>query len=89
MQRKIRAVIMRGGTSKAVFLREEDLPEEEEERDKLILRIFGSPDPFERQIDGLGGATCQPLREIALPGMQSPPLAGRGSPARKQRLLPP
>ncbi len=57
MQRKIRAVIMRGGTSRAVFLREEDLPEEGEERDRLILRIFGSPDPFGRQIDGLGGAT--------------------------------
>ncbi len=57
MQRKIRAVIMRGGTSKAVFFREEDLPKEKEERDKLILRIYGSPDPFERQIDGLGGAT--------------------------------
>ena len=52
--RATRCVIMRGGTSKAVFLREADLPQGAEDRDRLILRIFGSPDP--RQIDGLGGA---------------------------------
>jgi len=45
---------MRGGTSKAVFLKEADLPAGRDERDRLILRIFGSPD--RRQIDGLGGA---------------------------------
>jgi 2-methylaconitate cis-trans-isomerase PrpF len=52
--RRVRCVIMRGGTSKAVFLREEDLPPVGEVRDRVILRIFGSPD--KRQIDGLGGA---------------------------------
>ena len=50
----LRCTIMRGGTSKAVFLREEDLPPPGDERDRLILRVFGSPD--KRQIDGLGGA---------------------------------
>jgi len=45
---------MRGGTSKSVFLLENDLPRDPAERDRLILRIFGSPDV--RQIDGLGGA---------------------------------
>jgi methylitaconate Delta-isomerase len=50
----IRCVIMRGGTSKAVFLKEADLPQDTGERDRLVLRIFGSPD--KRQIDGLGGA---------------------------------
>jgi 2-methylaconitate cis-trans-isomerase PrpF len=45
---------MRGGTSKAVFLMEEDLPRDVAARDALILRLFGSPD--KRQIDGLGGA---------------------------------
>jgi len=45
---------MRGGTSKAVFLREADLPPDPAARDGVILRIFGSPD--KRQIDGLGGA---------------------------------
>src|ERR1700720_2114400 len=54
MARPVRCVIMRGGTSKAVFLREADLPAGPEERRKTILAIFGSPDP--RQIDGLGGA---------------------------------
>jgi 2-methylaconitate cis-trans-isomerase PrpF len=50
----LRCTIMRGGTSKAVFLREEDIPPPGAERDRLILRVFGSPD--KRQIDGLGGA---------------------------------
>lgn len=54
MSTPIRCVIMRGGTSKAVFLRETDLPADAEARRKLILGIFGSPD--RRQIDGLGGA---------------------------------
>ena len=52
--RPLRCVIMRGGTSKAVFLREADLPVSPEARLKTILAIFGSPD--RRQIDGLGGA---------------------------------
>ncbi len=54
MTMRLRSVIMRGGTSKAVFLREEDLPTSKPEREELILSIFGSPD--RRQIDGLGGA---------------------------------
>jgi len=54
MARPVRCVIMRGGTSKAVFLREPDLPASPEARLKTILAIFGSPD--QRQIDGLGGA---------------------------------
>jgi hypothetical protein len=45
---------MRGGTSKALFFKEEDLPEDREGRDRILLAAFGSPDP--RQIDGLGGA---------------------------------
>lgn len=54
MSSAIRCVIMRGGTSKALFLREGDLPADAAERERLILSIFGSPD--KRQIDGLGGA---------------------------------
>jgi 2-methylaconitate cis-trans-isomerase PrpF len=54
MGRSLRAVIMRGGTSKAIFLKEADLPQDEAARDTTILRVFGSPD--KRQIDGLGGA---------------------------------
>ena len=52
--RKIPCVYMRGGTSKAVFFHDEDLPKDEQERDKVILSAFGSPD--RRQIDGMGGA---------------------------------
>ena len=52
--RKIPCVYMRGGTSKAVFFRDEDLPKDVAERDKVILSAFGSPD--RRQIDGMGGA---------------------------------
>ena len=54
MSNPVRCVIMRGGTSKAVFLKECDLPEHEDLRKRVILGIFGSPD--RRQIDGLGGA---------------------------------
>jgi len=52
--RRIRAAIMRGGTSKAVFLMENDLPRDKAVRDQLICKVFGSPDV--RQIDGLGGS---------------------------------
>ncbi len=54
MPNATRCVIMRGGTSRAVFLKEADIPANPEARKRLILRIFGSPD--KRQIDGLGGA---------------------------------
>ncbi len=53
----IRCAIYRGGTSKGVMFRENDLPKDEEARTKILLRIFGSPDL--KQIDGLGGATMQ------------------------------
>jgi len=51
---KFECTIMRGGTSKGIFLKEEDLPQDRELRDRIILAVFGSPDV--RQIDGLGGA---------------------------------
>ena len=56
MRRKtiFRCTIMREGTSKGIFLMEEDLPRDPQLRDRIILAIFGSPDI--RQIDGLGGA---------------------------------
>lgn len=50
----IPCVVMRGGTSRGVFFLASDLPEEDSLRDRIILAVFGSPDP--RQIDGLGGA---------------------------------
>lgn len=54
---QIRCAIYRGGTSKGVMFRENDLPAAEDCRTRLLLRIFGSPDL--KQIDGLGGATLQ------------------------------
>lgn len=57
IQKKIPATYMRGGTSKGVFFRDTDLPTDTAERDALLLRITGSPDPYGKQIDGMGGAT--------------------------------
>lgn len=54
---KIPAVVMRGGTSKALFFHESDLPTDPDERDAVILATYGSPDPFRLQMDGMGGAT--------------------------------
>ena len=60
-QIKIPATYMRGGTSKGVFFRMQDLPEAAqvagENRDALLLRVIGSPDPYTKQTDGMGGAT--------------------------------
>lgn len=54
-QHGIRGALVRGGTSKGLFVLERELPDDEEERDAALLSIYGSPDP--RQIDGIGGAT--------------------------------
>lgn len=54
-QRAIRCVLMRGGTSRGPFFKASDLPSDPALRDKVLLRVMGSPDS--RQIDGIGGAT--------------------------------
>lgn len=54
---RIPAVLMRGGTSRALFFHAEDLPADEQLRDRFILAAYGSPDPGRRQVDGIGGAT--------------------------------
>ena len=60
-QLAVRATYMRGGTSKGVFFNNGDLPAGAQhpgaERDALLQRIIGSPDPYEKQIDGMGGGT--------------------------------
>jgi hypothetical protein len=56
MQKRIPAVLMRGGTSKGLFFHERDLPPDPDARDRVILAAYGSPDPYRRQIDGVGGA---------------------------------
>ena len=54
-ERKTPAVFYRGGTSKAVFFHSHDLPEDPVERDQMLLHVLGSPDPYGRQLNGLGG----------------------------------
>ncbi|MDF2743727.1 MAG: PrpF family protein [Actinomycetia bacterium] len=54
-QRWVPAVFMRGGTSKGLFFHAGDLPADPGERDRLLLAALGSPDPFGRQLDGMGG----------------------------------
>ncbi|GAB3258761.1 2-methylaconitate cis-trans isomerase PrpF family protein [Chitinimonas naiadis] len=51
---RLLATLMRGGTSKGVFFRADVLPADAAQRDRLLSRLIGSPDPYERQIDGLG-----------------------------------
>lgn len=51
------AVFMRGGTSKGLFFRAEDLPADREARDRFLLGALGSPDPNGRQLDGMGAAS--------------------------------
>jgi probable AcnD-accessory protein PrpF len=59
---------MRGGTSKGVFFRLQDLPKAAqvpgEARDKLLMRVIGSPDPYGKQIDGMGGATSSTSKTV-------------------------
>ncbi len=69
-QIKVPATYMRGGTSKGVFFNLTDLPERcqhpGEARDKLLLRVIGSPDPYGAQIDGMGGATSSTSKTVIL-----------------------
>ncbi len=60
----LRCAIYRGGTSKGVMFRENDLPKDEESRTRVLLRVFGSPDL--KQIDGLGGATMQTSKAMVV-----------------------
>src|SRR5688572_4441443 len=57
---------MRGGTSKGVFFRAEELPDNDVERDRLLLRVIGSPDRFGKHTDGMGGATSSTSKVVLL-----------------------
>lgn len=67
-QLKVPATYMRGGTSKGVFFKLDDLPKSAqvagEQRDNLLLRVIGSPDPYAKQIDGMGGATSSTSKTV-------------------------
>ncbi|OLS58884.1 2-methylaconitate cis-trans isomerase PrpF [Pseudomonas putida] len=69
-QIKIPATYIRGGTSKGVFFNLKDLPEAAQlpgaARDALLLRVIGSPDPYGKQIDGMGGATSSTSKTVIL-----------------------
>lgn len=77
LQLRIPATYMRGGTSKGVFFRLDDLPEAARQpgpaRDALLMRVIGSPDPYGKHTDGMGGATsstskCVIISKSSMPG---------------------
>ena len=69
-QIKIPATYMRGGTSKGIFFKLDDLPAAAQTpgaaRDKILLRVIGSPDPYGKQIDGLGNASSSTSKAVIL-----------------------
>ncbi|NCF34277.1 MAG: 2-methylaconitate cis-trans isomerase PrpF [Proteobacteria bacterium] len=69
-QISVRATYMRGGTSKGVFFNQADLPAAAQqpgpERDAFLQRVIGSPDPYEKQIDGMGGATSSTSKTVII-----------------------
>jgi 2-methylaconitate isomerase len=69
-QIRVPATYMRGGTSKGVFFRLEDLPASCQQpgaaRDRLFMRVIGSPDPYAAHIDGMGGATSSTSKCVIL-----------------------
>ena len=75
-QIKIPATYIRGGTSKGVFFRLQDLPERCQvpgaARDKLFMRVIGSPDPYSAHIDGMGGATSSTSKCVILSKSSQP-----------------
>jgi 2-methylaconitate isomerase len=75
-QFKVAATYMRGGTSKGVFFHLTDLPTDcqvpGEARDKLLMRVIGSPDPYGKQIDGMGAATSSTSKTVILSKSMQP-----------------
>ena len=65
-QLRIPAVYMRGGTSKGVFFLAEDLPPDRHERDRILMRVIGSPDRYGKHTDGMGGATSSTSKVVIL-----------------------
>lgn len=69
---RLRAVFMRGGTSKAVMFRRDDLPADQKDWDPIFLEVMGSPDPNGRQLDGMGGGLSS-LSKVCIIGPSSRP----------------
>src|ERR1700756_636234 len=70
--RRLRAVFMRGGTSKALMFRKDDLPADPAHWDAIFLAAMGSPDPHGRQLDGMGGGLSS-LSKVCVVGPPSRP----------------
>ena len=75
-QIKIPATYMRGGTSKGVFFRLQDLPEPAQQpgavRDAMLMRVIGSPDPYAKHTDGMGGATSSTSKTVIVSKSEQP-----------------
>lgn len=75
-QIKVPATYIRGGTSKGVFFKLEDLPKPAQlpgaARDALLMRVIGSPDPYAKQIDGMGGATSSTSKTVIVSKSSKP-----------------
>jgi probable AcnD-accessory protein PrpF len=71
-QLRIPAVYMRGGTSKGVFFLAQDLPADQAQRDRILMRVVGSPDPYGQHIDGMGGATSSTSKVVILSRSERP-----------------
>ena len=75
-QIKVPATYMRGGTSKGVFFRLQDLPasvqKPGEARDRFLMRVIGSPDPYAKQTDGMGGATSSTSKTVIISKSSKP-----------------
>lgn len=75
-QIKVPATYMRGGTSKGVFFKLQDLPLAAQKpgkaRDQLLMRVIGSPDPYAKQIDGMGGATSSTSKTVIVAKSEKP-----------------
>lgn len=66
MPTSLPAVWMRGGTSKGLFFHRKHLPTDEHQRNRLLIRALGSPDPYANQMDGLGGATSSTSKVVII-----------------------
>jgi 2-methylaconitate cis-trans-isomerase PrpF len=72
MQKRMPAVLMRGGTSKGLFFHDNHLPSDIDARNRVILAAFGSPDPNRRQIDGVGGGVSTTSKVAIISPSESP-----------------
>ena len=71
-QLRIPAVFMRGGSSKGVFFKADDLPQDRNQKDRIFLKTLGSPDAYGRQLNGMGGGVSSLSKAVILSKSTSP-----------------